>query len=244
MKKYIVSVFMLTNLTSSLLMGSVESTFLKSFIKNGDVVFDVGANVGKKTEVYLACGARVVCFEPQPECIAILNSKYKNNDNVIIEQIGLADKDGYLELFQCLQANTISTCSQSWTQEGRFVEQGYTWDKKIIIAVSTLDHMIAKYGKPNFCKIDVENFEFEVLKGLTQPISYISFEFASETIKNTQKCVDYLIALGYQHFNVSLGEGHSFALKQWVSAEVLMKKLETMIEGDALLWGDVYASCI
>src|ERR1700691_2125052 len=38
------------------------------FISPGDLCFDVGANIGEKTEVFLALGARVVAFEPQPYC--------------------------------------------------------------------------------------------------------------------------------------------------------------------------------
>ena len=40
--------------------------FLGQFFNRGDLVFDVGANQGLKTELYLGIGARVICFEPQP----------------------------------------------------------------------------------------------------------------------------------------------------------------------------------
>jgi len=36
---------------------------------------------------------------------------------------------------------------------------------------------IETFGKPFYCKIDVEGWELDVLKGLSQPIPLISFEF-------------------------------------------------------------------
>jgi len=48
-------------------------------IKENDLVYDVGANIGKKTAMLLSCGAKVIAIEPQPLCINKLKSKYNNN---------------------------------------------------------------------------------------------------------------------------------------------------------------------
>ena len=50
------------------------------------------------------------------------------------------------------------------------------------------DNMISRYGSPEFTKIDVEGYEFEVLNGLSQPIKTISFEFTSEEKKQAFAC--------------------------------------------------------
>lgn len=212
--------------------------FLQSFIRPNDLVFDVGANIGKKAELYLACGARVICFEPQPECLAILYHKFKTN-KVVIEKRALAEKEGFLDLLQCSQANTISTFCKDWTEYGRFA-QNYKWDNKITVPVVTLDSMIDKYGLPRFCKIDVENFEYDVLKGLTQPIDYISFEFTHEYFDKAQQCVGYLKNLGYLEFNVALGEKSLFIFQRWLCAEEFLKVLGKVAE-DKEVWGDIYA---
>ena len=46
-----------------------DNSIIYQFLQPGDLVFDVGAHVGNKTEIYRSYGARVVCVEPQPGCV-------------------------------------------------------------------------------------------------------------------------------------------------------------------------------
>ena len=43
-----------------------QQLLLRQFVKAGDLAFDVGANVGSRTQLLLSLGASVVAFEPQP----------------------------------------------------------------------------------------------------------------------------------------------------------------------------------
>src|SRR5436309_3245329 len=52
---------------------------LSEFVRPGDLCFDVGANVGRKTEAMLRLGARVVAVEPLPECVRELKALYGNH---------------------------------------------------------------------------------------------------------------------------------------------------------------------
>jgi len=215
--------------------------FLKQFIEKDDLVFDVGANIGNKTDLYLQCGAKVICFEPQEKCLYHLYKKYENNSNVVIISKGLSDKPGHVDFFPCNEVTTIATCSRDWTTDGRFVQQGYSWNKPIKIEVTTLDKIIKKYGIPKFCKIDVEGFEYEVLKGLSMPIPYLSFEFTYERKLEAKKCLDYLTKLGYKKFNFAVGETSYFQFKQWLSADKLLQKIYSENKCGDDLWGDIYA---
>lgn len=216
------------------------------FLPN-DMVFDVGAHVGKKTALYLWYGAgRVICFEPQPRCQQAIETRYQNNPRVVLEKIGLADKPGSVDLYICREADTISTMSEEWRTDSRFTGPcgEYHWDRKITVEVSTLDAMIAKHGLPKFCKIDVENYEYEVIKGLTQPIPYLSFEFHQEMLSHAEQCVRHLAASGYTHFNVGLGEHLAFHLPEWMEPEAfiqLIYKLHETAGMGNLMWGDIYA---
>lgn len=226
-----------------------KKNFIENFIYPHCLVFDVGAFKGLKTDHYLSLGARVVCFEPQPDLAQSLREKYANNKQVAIEQIGLSSKEDTLT-FYISDAQTISTFSKDWVHNSRFSEHGYTWNKVLPVPVVTLDHMINKYGIPQFCKIDVENYEYEVLQGLSKPIPYLSFEFTNEYLGKTIDAIRHLQGLGYKGFNVALGENTHFLFAYWMPAEVLIQTLKeycvyaqaTFNEFQWGLWGDVYAS--
>src|SRR5258708_6503813 len=47
-----------------------------TFIRRGDLCFDIGANVGNRTEIFLGLGARVVVLEPQKKCTNILQRSF------------------------------------------------------------------------------------------------------------------------------------------------------------------------
>jgi 16S rRNA A1518/A1519 N6-dimethyltransferase RsmA/KsgA/DIM1 with predicted DNA glycosylase/AP lyase activity len=54
-----------------------------SFVKKGSLVFDVGANEGNRTAIFLELGAKVVAVEPQAECIAKLESTFGSKIHLV-----------------------------------------------------------------------------------------------------------------------------------------------------------------
>jgi FkbM family methyltransferase len=246
---FIPAILLFFALINNTVFAQSKNNFIEQFIYPNCLIFDVGAHKGIKTDHYLSLGAKVVCFEPQPECADILREKYTTNKKVHIEQIGLSFKDDVLTFYIASDASTLSTFAYDWTINSRFSEHGYQWNKCLKIPVTTLDKMIKKHGCPHFCKIDVENYEYEVLQGLTQPIPYLSFEFTHEYLNKTEACVRYLQQLGYKGFNVAFGEKRQFLFTSWMSAEILLETLKkycsaplSLNEDPWGLWGDVYAS--
>ncbi len=210
---------------------------IQQLLCNCELIFDIGANIGLKTRTFLELGARVVCFEPQSECIAALQQKFGGNKKVTIVAKGIANKHGKMKMAICSEANTISTFSGKW-QVGRF--SNYSWDKTIEVEVMTLNQAIQEFGKPDYCKIDVEGFEYEVLLGLSHRMSLLSFEFVVEDLENTKKCVTRLQELGFQSFNVVFSESHEFFFSQWISGDDLVEHL--LAQSEPLMWGDIYAA--
>ncbi len=219
----------------------IMTSFYGRFVGPGDLCFDVGANTGNRTAVLLDLGARVVCVEPQPACVKKLKKIFGKNPAVTIVEAALGEKEGQGELAICEQEPTISTMSPRWRQEGRFAGT-HAWMPTVPVAVTTLDSLIARYGRPAFCKIDVEGFELAVLKGLSRPIPSISFEFTREFFLDARSCLEHLASLGPVAFNASLSESMSLLWPDWVDKETLCKNIEA--QGDALLWGDIYAKLI
>jgi hypothetical protein len=145
----------------------------------------------------------------------------------------------------CEEAPTISTMSSKWTNEG-FFSKRYRWTKAKAVPVTTLDNLITLYGLPKYCKIDVEGFEVQVLKGLSKPIRFISFEFHRWRSDDARKCIDRLLSIGNAEFNCVLGESMKFLFQKWVTPDELYKKIAEMSRklDDTLLWGDIYAKLL
>ena len=208
----------------------------QALFKAGDLVFDIGANIGNKAAEFLASGARVVCFEPQPDCLIILQQRFAGNPHLVIEGCGLAAQAGELEMSICSAANTISTFSEEW-KKGRFA--GYKWDRKVSVPVTTLDAAIVRYGRPAYIKVDVEGFELDVLRGLSSCVPLLSFEFTSETLAIGRDCARHLESLGFCKFNAKLNTLDNYVSYCWLSAEELFTLLS--LSSDPGMWGDIYA---
>jgi len=110
------------------------------------------------------------------------------------------------------------------------------------VPVTTLDKLINKYGNPVYCKIDVEGFEFHVLRGLSQPIKNISFEFTPEYIEVALDSIKHLITLGSVQFNFTIEMDASFGSSEWVGSDEISKILSSLPNKNAV--GEVYARFI
>jgi FkbM family methyltransferase len=220
------------------------ANFYSSFIKKDDLCFDIGANVGNYTDVFLRLGATVVAVEPQDHSMGELRRKYRNNKRVILIHKGLDNKVGEQELVIC-SAHPASSMSKDWISavkhSGRFPQMS-SWDKTKVVPVTTLDMLIEDYGRPTFCKIDVEGYEFNVLQGLSYPIPYISFEFTPEFLDPAKDCIEYLATLGTAVFNYSIGQSMKLALSDWVEPKEMYEILEQL--PDKSIFGDIYAKFI
>ena len=99
--------------------------------------------------------------------------------------------------------------------------------------------MFSAYDEPSFCKIDVEGYELHVLKGLSQPIKALSFEFQTPASnKITVAAIAYMDTLGNYEFNLSLGEFMRLGYKSWLSSSELISKFCKI---KTMTFGGVYA---
>lgn len=211
----------------------------RSILSPGDLVFDVGANVGNRTEAFLAVGARVVAVEPQADCARELRSRFASNPDVVVLQQALGDTPGRGSLFVA-DESTISSMALDWiaSVQRDNLFPGHRWSEEPVeVAVTTLDELIARHGVPVFCKIDVEGYEQAVLAGLSQPLPLLSLEFTGGQIDRTAQAIERLEALGNYRYAYSVGETMRLELP-WREADAFIAGLrQTPDHG----FGDVYA---
>lgn len=213
--------------------------FYASLVQPGDLCFDIGAHVGNHLAAWLSLGARVVAVEPQPLFMRWLRWRYGRFSQVVLVEQAVGAEENKQPLFISPRTPTVTTLPHAWItavqQDASF--QGVEWQTAVSVPVTTLESLITRYGEPTFCKIDVEGYELEVLKGLSRPLQALSFEYMPAAIHLAIACVARLEDLGEYEFNWTIGETHQWQTAVWLNA-VQMKQKLPQLKGKS---GDVYA---
>jgi len=214
---------------------------------HGDLIFDVGANQGMKTDLFLRMGARVIAVEPDERNQAILQERFlklrASRKPVVIVGKAVSDSDGVESMWIDGPGSAVNTLSQKWAAalKGNKVRHtcghcGLDFDKNRTIETTTLENLIALFGRPKFIKIDIEGYELNAIRGLRQPISCLSFEVnLPEFLPEGLACVERLTTLATtSEFNYSADCERGLALQRWVSPDEFSAVLrccnETSIE--------------
>jgi FkbM family methyltransferase len=215
--------------------------FYAQFIGSGDLCFDIGAHVGSRLCAWTPLGARIVAVEPQPDCMALLRFWFGQQSRITLIEQAVGAAPDIAELLVSPRTPTVTTLSPAWIETVR-QDRGFAtvrWNERIPVAVTTLDELIAHHGLPAFCKIDVEGYELEVLKGLSQPIPALSFEYLPVCLDAARDCVVHLAKLGPYQFNWSVGEAQQLRSDHWLDAEAMYARLITFTPAQGS--GDIYA---
>ena len=193
-----------------------ELTFYIKCINEGDIILDVGANLGTITLLFSQFAGEngvVHAFEPTPSTFEKLSQNVfnMNRKNIILNNLAVSDSVGEI-IF-----NTYEDAYASWnTIANRPLEKyGINIQKPVPIKIptTTIDEYceINAIKKLDFVKIDVEGAELSVLKGAkgmfsSKKIKYCSFEFG-QTIFDMGNTVNEFIELidsfKYKVYNVS-----------------------------------------
>jgi FkbM family methyltransferase len=189
-----------------------EMQFLKRYLKEKDVVFDIGANIGLFTLIsseYIGAGGMIYAFEPTPQTYSWLeqNCRANNLQNVILNQLAVSDKDGTIEFHLSAEGFDAFNSIVRPSKGSNYITQ--------TVNCLTLDSYIEKNnlsGKIQIIKIDVEGFEISLLNGGEQTLSLsnapdLVVEFTESNAKNAgfscAQLYDKLEGYGYKlyHYN-------------------------------------------
>ena len=185
--------------------------FYGEFLGPGDVGFDIGAHVGNRV--------RGVTIVPK----------------------ALGERAGTARLGIATATPTVSTLSPDWRDtvatDPSFAK--VRWDRSVDVEVTTLDDLAAAHGEPAFCKIDVEGFEADVLRGASRPLRALSFEYLPMAHDTALAVLALVEERGDYRYNYSPIETMRWASDRWLDATELVALLDRYRPSGRS--GDVYA---
>lgn len=197
--------------------------------RKGDLVFDIGANHGYKSGIFLKLGAKVVSVEPDETSREILKQNFLRyrlaKKPLTIVAKAISDRRSLQRMWIDTPGSAKNTLSQKWAETlrhdtnrfGHTLSFGYWID----IETATIDELMAEHGTPFFIKIDVEGHELSVLHGMRRTVPYLSFEVnLPEFRREGAECVQVLNQLTQNgRFNYTSDCRDGLVLKEWVTAE-------------------------
>jgi len=205
---------------------SFENSFFKTQIKPGDIVLDIGANIG----IYSLTAAKLVgnsgtvfSFEPDEICFTNLKKNAEKNSlkNIILVKKAVSNYNGKAEFSKSVNELSRSTNHLIFNHNDNV--------ESITIETISIDKFLKdKLKKINVVKIDVEGAEFEVFKGMKELIKInndlkIFFEFNPSALSrlNTKipEFIDFLFDLNLSCYNIE----EKTETKKLVDREWLMK---------------------
>lgn len=159
-----------TPATRNMFLGKYEikeRALMKKILHRGDTFIDVGASIGYLSAIgagLVGQSGEVHCFEPVPESyqrlqeLAVLNPDY----TIITNPCALGEEEGTGQI----DISIVTDIGLNTLVSGLMKPE--TRQQSIAVPVRRLDNYIKEHKLNNIAlvKIDVEGFEFSVLKGL------------------------------------------------------------------------------
>ncbi|WP_284199310.1 FkbM family methyltransferase [Alicyclobacillus sacchari] len=161
--------------------------YLIDTVKPGNVVFDIGANIGYFTVLMgllVQRNGRVVAYEPSPAIFNFLQDNifinYTNEQTTVVNA-AVHDHVGTIALFQTSKFTGNSSVFEPDTQYFSYFRSDEEVTR-ISIACEPLDKHLHSFEKIDLIKIDVEGAELHVFEGMTdlfhaKKVARVVFEF-------------------------------------------------------------------
>ncbi len=179
--------------------------YATKFLTKDSVVLDVGANIGHHTLFFSSQTKHVYAFEPYSAVRKKLELKIELNDitNITVVPVGLSNKKEELDYFEPPSSN-LGSGSFVATHSVENQHQGL----KLHLGIG--DQVIEDLGIKNIdmIKIDVEGFEYFVLKGMEQTLHkhrpVIILEFNESTRSHCKAYSDFkkIFPTGYEFLKI------------------------------------------
>jgi FkbM family methyltransferase len=176
------------------------NTLTKGLKMNSNLVFDIGANNGDDSEVYLRQGYKVIAVEANPDLCIQLNKRFANEINA--GKLILVDKAISRQSTVILYVNTAD---HAWgTTVPSYAERGKKLRGEVIsveVKTITIIDLIRLYDVPYRIKIDIEGADILCLLDLYGGVlpKYVSIE-RPKSLSNQMFALSLMKRMGYNKF--------------------------------------------
>lgn len=151
-----------------------ELDFYKTFLLKNKLIFDLGANIGDKSHIFLKFTDKIILYEPEEDLYERLKFRFRKNNKIILNNLLITDQVGDVVLNSIVGNEAYSSIVENYYENFNHLKESSVVKK--IKKSSTLNFEINKYGIPYYIKIDCEGAENLILKNLKYDIEIISFE--------------------------------------------------------------------
>jgi FkbM family methyltransferase len=221
--------------------NAAERSFYRHLIQPGDLVFDIGANVGAKTEIFLSLGAYVVAVEPNALCALRIRQRHQTallDKRLRVEECAIAAERKKVTMKVFAEHGAMTSGSEAFV---RTVEaDGGRSTSAFESDAITANDLVTRFGLPVFMKIDVEGMDAEVLRGLDSRPRFASFEFntALPLWPSAELCLAEAERLGFSRANFTASGTPKFILKEWCDLRLVLETIARWAKGRHT-YGDV-----
>ncbi len=149
--------------------GLVEG--IASGLTPDDVVCDLGANMGKVTEVLARSGATVHAFDPDPYCVEQLRKRFADSPNVVIHPVAAGASAGTVEL---RRARGFEEDPEAFSVSSTTTPGGWRSDPdpEKVMSVPMIAFqdfaadLLTRHARIAFVKMDIEGAELDLLPAM------------------------------------------------------------------------------
>lgn len=169
-----------------------EVEFLRSVVRPGQVVVDIGSNVGFYADLMrglVGTSGRVHCFEPDARNFAHLQDALKDAPNVVLNHAAVGATSGTVELFTSHRLNV----------DHRTYEPAHYHSSHRVRSIAIDDYFTAD-NQVHFIKMDIQGAEVSALRGMrrtlaTSPQIVVMTELWPHGLQNAGGSADELLSL-------------------------------------------------
>ncbi len=171
-----------------------EDRLLRAYLKQGDTVVDVGANIGTETltaAVMVGGGGRVIAIEPHPRIFGYLLQNIASNGCTNIEpiQVAIAETEGILSM-----SDDLLDTSNAMNPTG-----------PLAVSAKPLDVVLEQFAplEVDLLKVDVEGYEYSALRSAGVTLKKVQCVYcehinARRFGRNKEDLITLLAAAGFE----------------------------------------------